>query len=505
MNNNETSDSSENLSTSFRDFYPVNEPYGFVGIEINEDKGTLKYHTVEPFLSEEESELLTRIKSLIIDQMDVSLDVLKDPEQMEEYFRSEVQLLFKKLKSKIPKESENKFIYYLKRDFLGYGKIDLLMMDENIEDISCNGVRTPIYVWHRQYESIPTNIIYDTENELDKTVIRLAYRSGRQISISNPIMEGTLPEGFRIQLTLKEVSKRGDTFTIRKFKENPYTIINLIKNGTVSTEIAAYLWLLVENGRSVMICGATASGKTTLLNSLCMFIKSEMKVVTIEEVRELRLHENWIPMVPRASHQPGVTEITLFDLLKSSLRQRPDYIIVGEVRGEEAYTLFQAIATGHGGLCTIHSDSVEYAIKRLLSRPMNIPAMMVPLMNVLLQIRRVKIGDKVMRRADTVTEVIGLSEGEQVQIEHRFRWDSTDDSYHFLESSSSMETAFKQISNLRHVPEQTLEEEMKRRALLLDWMVKKNLNTYAQVSELVQQYYANPEEVLTRARFEVIS
>jgi len=502
MYNNETSDSSENNNTAFRDFYPVNQPYGFVGIEINEDSGILKYHTVEPTLSEDEYELLTRIKSLIIDQMDVSLDVLKDPEQMDAYLRTQVQLIFKKFERKIPKESEDKFVYYLNRDFLGYGKIDLLMRDENIEDISCNGVKTPIYVWHRQYESIPTNVIYESEDELDKIVIRLAYRSGRQISISHPIMEGTLPEGLRVHLTLKEVSKRGDTFTIRKFRENPYTVVDLIKNNTISAEIAAYLWLLVEHGRSVMICGATASGKTTLLNSLSMFIKPEMKVVTIEEVRELRLHENWIPMVPRFSYQPGVTEITLFDLLKSALRQRPDYIIVGEVRGEEAYTLFQAIATGHGGLCTIHSDTVDYAIKRLLSRPLNIPAMMVPLMNVLLQIRRVNIGDKVMRRADTVTEVIGLSSSDQVQIEHRFKWDSIDDTYRFQESSGSGESTFKQISNLRNVPEGTLKEEMQKRTLILEWMVKKNINTYAQVSELVHNYYRNPEEVLTRARFE---
>jgi flagellar protein FlaI len=435
--------------------------------------------------------------------MDVSLEVLRDSEKMEEYLRDRIQQIFTKYEREIPTESEDKFIYFLKRDFLGYGKIDLLIRDENIEDISCNGVRTPLYVWHRNYESIPTNIIYNTEDELDKTVIRLAYRSGRQISISHPIMQGTLPEGFRVQLTLEEISKRGDTFTIRKFRENPFTIVDLIKYGTVSPEIAAYLWILVENGRSVMICGATASGKTTLLNSLSMFIKPEMKVVTIEEVRELRLHENWIPLVPRPSYQPGVTEITLFDLLKSSLRQRPDYIIVGEIRGEEAYTLFQAIATGHGGLCTIHSDSVDYAIKRLLSRPMDIPAMMVPLMNVLLQIRRVKINDKVVRRADTVTEIIGLSATDQVQIEHRFRWDSFDDTYRFLESAGRGESVFKQISTLRHIPEHVLEEEMQKRTLILEWMVKENINTYSQVAEIVHNYYTNPEEVLTRARFEV--
>ena len=493
----------EPASMAFRDFYPVNPPFGYVGIEINEEKGTLKYHVVEPTLSEDELDLLDRIKALLVDRMDVSLDVLRDAQKMEEYLREQIQDIFKKFQREIPEESEDKFIYYLKRDFLGYGKIDLLIRDENIEDVSCNGVRTPIYVWHRKYESIPTNIIYDTEDELDKTVIRLAYRSGRQISISHPIMQGTLPEGFRVQLTLQEISKRGDTFTIRKFRENPFTIVDLIKYGTLSAEIAAYLWILVENGRSVMICGATASGKTTLLNSLSMFIKPEMKVVTIEEVRELRLHENWIPMVPRPSYQPGVTEITLFDLLKASLRQRPDYIVVGEVRGEEAYTLFQAIATGHGGLCTIHSDSVEYAIKRLLSRPMDIPAMMVPLMNVLLQIRRVKIGDNVVRRSDTVTEIIGLSPTDQVQIEHRFRWDSVDDTYRFLESAGRGEPIFKQISNLRHIPEWTLEEEMQKRTLILEWMVKENHNTYAQVSEIIHNYYTNPEEVLTQARFDV--
>jgi len=498
------SENEDQQSMAFRDFYPVNPPFGFVGIEINDERRTLMYHTVEPTLTDEEDELLDRIKKILIDRMNVPLDVLRDSEKMEEYLRNDIQKLFKRFERDIPKESEDKFIYYLKRDFLGYGKIDLLMQDKNIEDISCNGYNTPIYVWHRNYESIPTNIIYQSPEELGRTVIRLAYRSGRQVSISHPIMEGTLPEGFRVQITLEEVSKRGDTFTIRKFRENPFTIIDLIKYGTLSAEIAAYLWLLVEHGRSVMICGATASGKTTLLNSLSMFIKPEMKVVTIEEVRELRLHENWIPMVPRPSYQPGVTEITLFDLLKSALRQRPDYIVVGEVRGEEAYTLFQAIATGHGGLCTIHSDSPEYAIKRLLSRPMNIPPMMVPLMNVLLQIRRVKIGEKVVRRSDTVTEIIGLSATDQVQFEHRFKWDSIDDTYRFLESAGRGESVFKQIANLRHVPEFELEDEMKRRTKILEWMVNDNLNTYDDVSNIVHTYYVNPEEILTRARFDEV-
>ncbi len=504
MSENEREESIESKqdSMAFRDFYPVNPPYGYVGIAIDEERQQLKYHTVEPNLTNEETELLERIKSIIIDRMNIPLDVLKNPNKMETYLREEVQRIFKRFQRKIPEESEEKFIYYLMRDFLGYGKIDLLIKDEKIEDISCNGFNTPIYVWHRDYESIPTNVVYNSAEELDKEVIRLAYRSGRQVSISNPIMQGTLPQGYRVQITLDEVSKRGDTFTIRKFRENPFTIIDLIANNTVSAKIAAYLWILVEHSRSIMICGATASGKTTLLNSLCMFIKPDMKVITIEEVRELRLHDNWIPMVPRPSYQPGVTEITLFDLLKTALRQRPDYIIVGEIRGEEAYTLFQAIATGHGGLCTIHSDSVQYAIKRLMSRPLNIPAMLMPLMNVLLQIRRVKVNGEVVRRSDTVTEIIGLSSSDEVQYENRFKWGSSDDKYRYLESAGRGESVFKQISELRHVPEEVLEEEMSKRTRILQWMVDEGIKSYDEVKDVVQNYYIDPDEVLATSRYE---
>ncbi|RLI06263.1 hypothetical protein DRO24_05090, partial [Candidatus Bathyarchaeota archaeon] len=401
---------------------------------------------------------------------------------------------------KVAEEAEEKFIYYLKRDFLGYGKIDILMKDPNIEDISCNGIRTPIYVWHRRYESLPTNVSYDSEEELDAIVRRLAYRSGHQISIAHPILEGTLPEGYRIHLTLDEVSKRGNTFTIRKFRANPYTIIDLINFGTLSTEIAAYLWILIDNLRSIMICGATASGKTSLLNAIGMFIRPEMKVVTIEEVRELRLHENWIPMVTRPSFQPGVEEVSLYDLLRSALRQRPDYIIVGEVRGEEAYTLFQAIAVGHGGLCTIHADSVDAAIKRLLTKPMNIPKMMLPLMNVLILIRRVKLGEEIARRVVAVEEITGISPDGEVMLERRYEWNPEDDSFIYHPPSGRGRDVYGQIMEMTHIPREKLMEEQARRERILRWMVEKGMNTYEEVSKVIRDYYLKPEEVYSAAR-----
>ena len=485
---------------TFRDYYEVNPPFGFVGIALDEEAGKLRYLTLEPTLTEEEQEILTRLKGILIERMDIPLSVLKDEESMEAYLRDQIQRAFRRFKRQVAKESEDKYIYYLKRDFLGYGKIDLLMLDPNIEDISCNGLDTPLYIWHRNHESIPTNISYESPAELDAIVTRLAYKAGRQISVARPILEGTLPEGYRVHLTLDEVSTRGDTFTIRKFRHNPYTIVDLIRFGTVSASIAAYLWVLVDNLRSVMISGATASGKTTLLNSVCMFVRPEMKVVTIEEVRELRLHENWIPMVPRPSFQPGVDEVTLFDLLRSALRQRPDYIIVGEVRGEEAYTLFQSIATGHGGLCTIHSDTVDSVIKRLLTEPMNIPPLMFPLMNVVLQIRRVKVGDAVVRRATSVTEITGVTRDGVVETQERFTWNPEYDRYDYIEPHGDEEDCFSQISKTRHIRLEQLFKEHERRETIISWMVNRGINTYDEVAKVVRNYYVNPDEVYNAAR-----
>ena len=265
-----------------------------------------------------------------------------------------------------------------------------------------------------------------------------------------------------------------------------------------------------------MVCGATASGKTALLNSISMFVNPEMKVVTIEEVRELRLHENWVPMITRPSYQPGVEEVTLFDLLKSALRQRPDYIILGEVRGEEAYTLFQSIAVGHGGLCTIHADSVKSVIKRLLSRPMNIPEMMLPLMNVIIQIGRVKLDDKILRRVKQVAEITSspvssaTQTAEIVELKTRFEWDPETDGFTFNEPSDidhlldDSKDIYSIISETNHLPIEKIVEEQNRREIVLKWMVEKNIKSYQDVAEIVRNYYADPETVFNEARLGVL-
>jgi flagellar protein FlaI len=486
---------------AYKEFYPVTPPFGYVGIQVDDDTGKKIYNVIEPTLSDEEKEILQSIKNSIIINVGVPLDVLKNDDLMKKYLDEMVKRTLKKYKNKVPKESEDKLKYYLLRDFLGYGKIDLLFHDPNIEDISCNGVNTPIYIWHRTHESLPTNISFPTDEELNFIVTRLVYKTGNQISIANPILEGTLPEGFRAHITLDEVSKRGDTFTIRKFRTTPFTVVDLIKLGTISPKIAAYTWILIEYLRSMMICGAVASGKTATLNSISMFIKPEMKVVTIEEVRELRLHENWIPMTTRPSYQPGIQEINLFDLLRSALRQRPDYIVVGEVRGEEAYTLFQSIAIGHGGICSIHADSEDSVIKRLLTRPMDIPLMMLPLMNVLIQLKRVAVNDHVVRRVESITEIIGINnETKEPILENRFKWRLDTDSFEYRKPKNNEKSIFRLISDINQIPIETLYQEMDRKETILQWMVNIGVKDYDEVANIIRSYYHSPEDVYNVAK-----
>ncbi|HZW58155.1 MAG TPA: type II/IV secretion system ATPase subunit [Nitrososphaerales archaeon] len=480
-----------------RDFYPVNPPFGNVAIRSISNVTT--YEVIEPSLTEIEKIKIERLKSFLLEEVRAPLSIIYGQDQIENYLDQNTSRLIKDYKLNIPKEAQNKILYYLKRDFLGYSHIDVMMRDPNIEDISCDGVGIPIYVWHRDYESIPSNVQFNTKEDLGAFIIRLAYKSGGQITVAKPILEGNLPEGYRTHLTLDEVSKRGSTFTIRKFREEPPTIVDLMLWGTISPQVGAYLWICIENMKSLLVVGATATGKTTTLGALAMFIKPDLKIVTIEELREVKLpHENWIPMVTRVSSQAGVEEVGLFDLLKSALRQRPDYIVVGEIRGEEAYTLLQAISTGHGGISTIHADSVSTAMKRMLTKPMDIPGMLLPLMSTLVLMARVKLSDRYVRRAINVAEVVGFNEQTRAtQLNSLFEWAGELKDTFDMKGQSNV---FKQLANEKHLPEEEIYSDMEKKEKILQWMLNKKIHSYREVASVIRRYYYNPTEVFEMAR-----
>jgi len=471
---------------------------------IVKDKETqkIRYEIIEPTLHKDEEKYLHEIKNFLMDEVDVNLKDIENKEKAETYLRQKIKDLIKKYRIKIPKEAVDKLTYYIIRDFIGYGKIDPLMRDPLIEDISTDGVNIPIYVWHRLYESLPTNILFIDAAELDSFVVRLAYLAGKNISIAAPILDASLPEGSRIQLTYgREVTRRGSTFTIRRFRADPLTISDMIAFNTLSSEMAAYLWYLIEHRASVLVAGGVASGKTTMLNCLSMFIKPEMKIVSVEDTQEINLpHENWIPSVVRASFKgedKQSSTITLFDLLKAAVRQRPDYIIVGEVRGQEAYTLFQAMATGHLGMCTIHAESAEAVINRLESEPMNIPKPLIAMTNVILVMERTEVDGKPARRVSAATEVKGFeARNNAILTEEVFHWNPKFPKFASSGNSSLLEKHMKKTG----LTDEDIKHELKARKIVLEWMVKQGIRRHNEVAKVVREYYANPNRVFQKAR-----
>ena len=484
---------------SFREVYPIQEPYVYAAI-VKEKTGKIKYEVIEPTLLKEEEEQLEEIKKLLMEEIDISLKEVETREKAEEYLKRKFQEVIKDYKLKIAEEAIDKLLYYVVRDFLGYGKIDPLMKDHLIEDISADGVGIPVYVWHRVYESMPTNIVFETEEELNSFIIRLAYLAGKNISLATPLIDASLPDGSRVQLTYgNEITRRGSTFTIRRFRVDPLTISDLIAFNTMSAEMAAYFWYIIENRSSILVSGGVAAGKTTTLNCLSMFIKPELKIVSVEDTPELNLpHENWIPSVVRPGFGlDGRGSITLFDLLKAAVRQRPDYIIVGEVRGEEAYTLFQAIATGHLGMCTLHAESVEAVINRLESEPMNIPRPLIAMIDdIVIQIRT-EVNGKPARRVSTVTEIVGMDPKTKEILAHEvYKWDPKSDSFVYSGKSYVLERHRERLG----LTKKEVENEIEKRKAVLQWMVENNIRRYTEVAKVIREYYADPDRVYRKVR-----
>jgi flagellar protein FlaI len=487
--------------TPVLDQYDLNAPYAKA--RIVKEEGQTKYQIAEVQLSDDEKRKLKEIGELLIEELDVDIKKLGTNENAAAYIRKLVEKIIKNYKIKVTPDSLDRLMYYIVRDFVHFDKIDPMMRDPWIEDISCNGSGIPIYIWHRKYESIPTNVIFQTAEELDKFILKLSYMSGRAISIAQPVLDATLPDGSRIQMTYeKEVTRRGSTFTIRKFRERPLTVSDLCIYNTLGAEMAAWFWYIIEKQASVVLVGGTASGKTTTLNTLAMFIKPNAKIVSIEDTSEIQLpHENWLSSVVRAGF--GVTgevsEITLFDLLKNAMRQRPEYIIVGEVRGAEAYTLMQAIATGHGGLATLHADSAEAAIHRLESEPMNIPRPLIPTIDVIAVQTRVQVGDKSVRRMVNVAEVVGLDPTtKDVLTNDVFKWNPKSDTFVFYGRSYVLENIMKR-HGFKH---EEVMEELNNRRMVIEWMVRNNVRDFKDVVEVIRTYYLNPQQLLDRVKRE---
>ena len=475
--------------------YPVNEPYAYIKILRSKSTNELVYHVVEPILTPYEVRIMETIRDIIVSSIvvypeDVGENKWKFIEELVERVISDYGI-------RVTRLSLEKIKYYIARDFAGYGRIDPIMRDPWIEDISCDGPEIPVFVFHRKYQSLRTNVVFQDAAELDNFVIRLAQISGKHISVANPLLDATLPDGSRAQLTLrKEVTARGSTFTIRKFRERPFSPIELVELGTASSEMIAYFWLAVEYGASAIFAGGTASGKTTSLNAVTMFIPPNEKIVSIEDTRELNLpHPNWIPSVTRTGFGGEGKEIDMYDLLRAALRQRPRYIIVGEVRGREAYVMFQAMATGHTTYSTFHAESARALVHRFTQEPINVPRIMFSSLDIITLQKFVRIKGRPYRKMAEIVEIVEVDPiTQEISTNKGFSWDPETNRFEFAGKSY----VFERFAKATGFPEEKFEEEMKRRAKIIEWMISKGIRDYRDVSNLIFTYYNRPEKVLEK-------
>jgi len=471
--------------------YPLNPPFSYAIILRDEKTSGYLYQVDEVKLNHEEEKL----KKTLFNLIELNLDSTQEDKTPEfESFLNEVLKKNQKIFENVPIASVEKIKYYIRRDIADFGKIDALMHDPNIEDISCSGVGTPIYIWHREFDSVQTNIKFEGEH-LNNFVTRIVFRAGKHISSAFPISDLALAGNHRISVLYQnEVTPKGTSFTIRKFKKDPYSVIDLVNFGTIDIAIAAYLWLLVESKMSMMLLGSTASGKTTALNAITGLVNPEFKIFSVEDVAEINInHENWFSLISRTGFGvKGEGEIGLYDLIKAGVRHRPDYMVVGEIRGSEAYVMFQAMATGHGGLCTMHADSLESAAKRLQQKPMDIPPSYLPLMNCAMVIRRVKdnVSGQSVRKIISIQEIKNPTTFNTV-----FKWDPRTD---YFEANLYESILFQRIAEQTGQSLEDILEEFETRAKILKWIQEHNIHNYKEVAETIGKYYHAPKSLLQK-------
>lgn len=462
-----------------------------------------QYNVFKQKYSSEEKLLLSELRENLVDlaiSSDESLQVNED-----KLLNDIKNFLF----AKLPNNSQNNTISneYLDnlarklfQDLVGYGEIDPLIRDDNLEEIMVIGIDKPVFVYHREYGMMKTNILFKDAGEVMNLIDSIARQINRRIDQESPILDGRLPDGSRVNATIPPISADGPSMTIRKFKRDPLTIIDLINSKTISVELAAFFWLCFDGlgvkSANAIISGGTSSGKTTTLNALSSFINPKERIITIEDTLELQIpHEHVIRMETRPPNVENRGELTMNDLVKNSLRQRPDRIIVGEVRGSEAITLFTALNTGHSGFGTLHSNDARETITRLTNAPMSVPNIMISAIDFIIMQNRIYRSDGVsFRRISEVAEVSGIEEG-VIQLNKIFEWDPQSDTIKNVGITSKTLT---EIANVSGNSLNSLYDEIKNREIVLQHMVDQNIRSIRDVSTVLEMYYLDSQKVLNR-------
>jgi len=479
---------------------------GYVHIDAPHNR----YISVEMSLTEEEKEKMKRVKELILEKASEEKSIQSEQELVEMlhklFDRSVVKTssagLMATLRSmgKVPLNpvQYRSIRYFIRRDIAGYGPIEPLILDPYIEDIHSVGTDL-VHVAHKAFQyALETNIRFSDDELLNDYLISLSERIGRPVSAARPIVDGTLPDGSRINVIYSEdISKKGSSFTIRKFSAEPISAVQLYKFGTVTPELVAYLWLCLEHKMNMMVAGETASGKTTTLNAIIPFIDHRAKIYSAEDTPEVKPpHASWQRCVTRESG-PEESRVSMFDLLRAALRSRPDYIVIGEIRGEEGRVAYQAMQTGIPVMATFHAASATKFIQRFTGDPIKVPMTFIDNLNVLLLQSAVNVNGRFLRRVTAVEEFIGYSaETGGVLTRNVFKWDPRTDKTIFrgMNNSYILEEKVALLHGFSN--KKDIYGELARRAKIVVRAAEEGILGYNQVNDMLKGYTDKKEEGL---------
>lgn len=440
--------------------------------------------------------VLDELKDKLVTELQIKVSELLDPrslEQLKKDFHAKSLKLLDRFLPDLPLEKKEYLSGILLHEMLGLGDIEMLLSDGNLEEIVVNSSKEPVWVYHRKYGWLKTNIFIKDEKQIQNYASTIGRKVGRQISVLTPLLDAHLVSGDRVNATLFPISTTGNTITIRMFRRSPWTITDLIQNKTTNQEITSLLWLAVEYEMSIIFSGGTGSGKTSFLNASMFFIPPNHRIISIEDTRELRLPDflHWVPLTTREPNPEGKGEVDMLSLLVNSLRMRPDRIIVGEIRRErQAEVLFEAMHTGHSVYSTVHADTAEQTYRRLINPPINVPEPLLEALDlVVVMYRDRRTG---IRKIYQIAEFIPTYEGKE-RIKILFRWNPAKD---VIERKERKFRFMEKLKMHTGMSDKEIKKTLKEREKILNWMVKHNVNTVNGVGKTIAEYYSNPKELL---------
>ncbi|NYB51470.1 MAG: CpaF family protein [Methanobacteriaceae archaeon] len=461
--------------------------------EIIEEGLIPKYNVSVPHFSDKEEMIFNEVREKLVE---VAVSQGEEFNIDEDSFIGEVKQF---LRTRGVRDVE-RLATQISQVMLGYGKLDPMIKDDDLEEIMVIGTGSSVFVYHRKIGMMVTNVVFDSDDDIRSIIDVIARQVNRRIDQQTPILDARLKDGSRVNATLPPVSADGPTLTIRKFRKDPLTVVDLINFKTMSSHLAGFLWVCTD-GMGVKPCnaiiaGGTGSGKTTTLNTIAAFVPPRERIITIEDTLELQLpHTHVLRMETRPPNIEGKGELTMDTLVKNSLRQRPDRVIVGEVRGAEAITLFTALNTGHSGMGTLHSNTARETITRLINSPMNVPNIMIPALDfIIMQNRMYRAEGGSIRRITEVAEVVGMEEG-NVQLNRVFEWNNVTDKVEYVGIASQ---TLREMAEMRGVGMTELEEEIEKRRLVLEYLADNNIRSIEEVGRCINSYYKDPDAMLDR-------